>query len=268
MEVLINLIDNAIKFTAPNGAVIVKSYQVDAELEFAYVSVTDTGRGIDPEALPLIFERLYQNRDSIDDNHTGLGLGLYIAKELVTLHGGKIWVESQAGSGSTFFFTLPIYSLPRLLFPVITQNGQLRDSIVLVRVDLTPHSKFLRGNWKETCQQCLDLLRRCVYVDKDLVLPAMGTGPAETFFVVASTDMERVNTMLTRVTEQLGAVQQLEASGTVKVTAMPLSLAGIAEAKTLEEQVQRVAGRVTEMAMQQLGCKYEFNGKEKDPNAN
>jgi signal transduction histidine kinase len=58
LEVLINLIDNGIKFTAPNGSVVVKTYQLETEPEFAYVSITDSGRGIGPEALPLIFERL------------------------------------------------------------------------------------------------------------------------------------------------------------------------------------------------------------------
>jgi signal transduction histidine kinase len=268
LEVLINLIDNGIKFTAPNGSVVVKTYQLETEAEFAYVSIADSGRGIGPEALPLIFERLYQDPDSVDGNRAGLGLGLYIAKELVTLHGGRIWASSQAGSGSTFSFTLPLYSLPKLLLPVLNDNGKLRESIVLVRVDLTPRSNSLRGSWKETCQESLDLLRRCVYAGKDLVLPAMGgSGPAETFFVVASTDMERVNIMLSRILEQVGAVPQLKNSGTLQVTARPVPRELIAKTKTLEEQVQQVAICVTEMAMQDLGCKYGL-GKERDKNAN
>jgi hypothetical protein len=106
-------------------------------------------------------------------------------------------------------------------------------------------------------------------VDKDLVLPAMGSGgPSETFFVVASTDMERVEIMLTRIREQLGALPQLKASGTLTVTAKPLPLAAVAEARTLDEQVQRVANEVTEMAMQELGCKYGFKGKESNKHAN
>jgi signal transduction histidine kinase len=269
VEVLINLIDNGIKFTQPEGSVLIKTYQIESEPEYAYVSITDTGRGIAPEALPLIFERMYQDSDMIDGNRSGLGLGLYIAKELVTLHGGRIWAASHAGSGSTFTFTLPLYSLPKLLAPVIVHCERLRDSIVLVRIDLTPKSASLRGSWKETCQQCLDLLHRCVYVDKDLVLPAMASGsPAETFFVVASTDMERVNIMLTRIREQLSAVPQLNSSGTLQVTAKPLSLRAAAEVKSLDLQVQLVADEVTEMAMQELGCKYGFNGKENNQHAN
>jgi serine/threonine protein kinase len=204
------------------------------------------------EALPLIFERLYQDPDSIDSNRSGLGLGLYIAKELVNLYGGRIWVSSQAGEGSTFSFTLPLYSLPQLLAPVITHESRLRDNFVLLRVDLVPLSNLLRGNWKETSQQCLELLRRCVYVDKDLVLPAMaGDGPEETFFVVASTDMERVNILITRVVEQLGAIPQLKSNATLRVSAKPVAIPESAS-ETLEQQVQSVALRVTEMIKQDL----------------
>ena len=71
-----------------------------------------------------------------------LGLGLYIAKEIVTLRGGRMWVASELGSGSTFSFTLPFYSLAKLLLPAITQHGRLRESIVLVRVELTPPGRF------------------------------------------------------------------------------------------------------------------------------
>ncbi len=261
LEVLINLIDNAIKFTPPEGKVVIKAGALETDSEFAYVSVSDTGRGIAAEALPLIFERLYQDPDSIDSNRSGLGLGLYIAKELVNLHGGRIWVASQAGEGSTFSFTLPLYSLPQLLAPVITHESRLRENFVLLRVDLVPLSNLLRGNWKETSQQCLELLRRCVYVDKDLVLPAMaGDGPEETFFVVASTDMERVNIMITRVVEQLGAIPQLKSNATLRVSAKPVAVPESAS-ETLEQQVQSVALRVTEMIKQDLS-KRGLTGKE------
>jgi signal transduction histidine kinase len=87
LEILINLLDNAVKFTPPEGSVTIKLSQQKTDPEFTYVTVTDTGRGISPEALPLIFERLYQDPDSVDGNRSGLGLGLYIARELVNLQG-------------------------------------------------------------------------------------------------------------------------------------------------------------------------------------
>src|SRR6202167_4049787 len=174
LEVLINLVDNAIKFTPAEGSIMVRANLVEADPGYVYISVSDSGRGISSEAKSLIFERLYQDADSIDNNRSGLGLGLFICREIVRLHEGRIWVASEPGQGSTFTFTLPIYSLAKLLTPVIIHKDRLRAAFVLVRVDLTPFSAALRGNWKQTWQQSLEILQRCIYLDKDLVLPPMG----------------------------------------------------------------------------------------------
>jgi signal transduction histidine kinase len=249
LEVLINLIDNGIKFTPADGAVTVQACLVPTDPDFVYLSVTDTGRGISPEAKALIFERLYQDPDATDNSRKGLGLGLFIARELVRLHGGRIWVVSEPGQGSTFSFTLPLYSLAKLLSPVITKQGALRDGIVLVKVELRSRSNSPRGNWKEVCRSALDRLQRCVYLDKDLVLPPMTTaGPEQTFLVVASTDLARAEIMMTRIREQLGSLPDLKASGEVEVSASAVTLPDLAAEASLHEQVQNVAERVTEMA--------------------
>jgi signal transduction histidine kinase len=116
IEFLINLID-AIKFTPANGSVAVLASMVETDPAAVYISVSDTGRGIPQESLPQVFERLYQDPDSVDDSRAGLGLGLFIAKEIVTLHGGRMWVASEPGAGSTFSFTLPLYSLANAAAP-------------------------------------------------------------------------------------------------------------------------------------------------------
>ena len=272
LEVLINLIDNGIKFTPPDGSVVVKASMVETDPTAVYLSVTDSGRGIPQEALALVFGRLYQDPNAVDGNRSGLGLGLYIAKEIVTLHGGRMWVASEPGSGSTFSFTLPLYSLAKLLLPVITLHGRLREAMVLVRVELTPLSKSLRGSWRETCQRCLDLLRRCIYVDKDLVLPPTGTsGPVETFFVVASTDMKRVPIMMDRIRDQVGALPQLKTGGTLRVTAEMIPSPPAADPRTLEQQIWGVADYVTEIIQQGLqqgpSSGNNFTEKENHKNA-
>jgi signal transduction histidine kinase len=256
LQVLINLIDNGIKFTPPDGSVMVKACMVEADPNMIYLSVSDTGRGIDLEAKNLIFERLYQDPNSIDNSRTGLGLGLFIAKELVELHGGRIWVASEIGNGSTFSFTLPLYSLPKLLFPLITHEGQLRDAVVLLTVELTPVSSSPRGNWKEICRQSLETLRRCVYLDKDLVLPVMGiVGSSETFFVAACTDVERATIMINRIRGQLEAGAGFKAAGALKISATAVPLPSREDARPLEDRVQAVADRITEMAMKALASK-------------
>jgi sigma-B regulation protein RsbU (phosphoserine phosphatase) len=248
LEVLINLVDNAIKFTSPEGSVMVQASMADADAAYVYLSVTDTGRGIGPEAKALIFERLYQDPDSVDNNRSGLGLGLFICREIVRLHEGRIWVSSEPGQGTTFTFTLPVYSMTKLLAPVIAYQDHLRPAFVLVRVELTPLSKPPRGNWKETWQQCLEILRRCVYLDKDLVLPPMGaSGAAETFFIVASTDLQQSGVMTARIREQLERVPDLKSKCTVTLLAAPVDLPSDMSRQTLEQQVQTVAERVTGM---------------------
>jgi signal transduction histidine kinase len=257
LEVLINLLDNAIKFTPADGAVTVKAHMQETDASMVYISVCDTGRGISPEAKALIFERLYQDPDSIDSSRSGLGLGLFICRELIRLHQGTITVASEPGQGSAFTFTIPLYSLAKLLAPVITYEGKLRPSFVLVEVELKPLSNPPRGNWKETWQQCLETLRRCVYLDKDLVLPPMGSlGSSETFFVVASTDMQRSGIMTTRIREQLERIVDLKSKATVTITTTPVEFPA-APAGSLEQQVQRVAECITEMVLKSLGKEQE-----------
>src|SRR2546425_4749252 len=171
LQALLNLIENAIKFTPTEGSVMVKACLVEADHDFVYISVADTGRGITPEARNLIFERLYQDPNSIDDSRKGLGLGLYITRELIRLHGGRIWVESQLGHGTVVSFTLPLFSMAKLLKPVIAVEGRLRDSISLITVELSPLLASSSGNWDRDRHQCLQLLRSCVLPDKDTVLP-------------------------------------------------------------------------------------------------
>ena len=265
LEVLINLIDNGIKFTPAQGAVSVKASLVETDPTSVYVSISDSGRGIPAESIQHVFERLYQDPDAVDGSRAGLGLGLYIAKEIVTLHGGRMWVASEAGTGSTFSFTLPLYSLAKLLLPLITHLGRLREAIVLVRVELTALPNALRGSWRETCQQCLELLRKCIYLDKDLVLPRMGTnGPVETFYVVASTDMERVNIMMERIRGQIGALPKLKATGVLRVTAENIPCPDVTDAGTLEQKVWGIADHVTGIVQQGLGNQEQKNLKDKE----
>src|ERR1700692_4636346 len=250
LEVLINLVDNAIKFTPPDGTVTLQASVVEADPSSIYISVSDTGRGIGPEAKALIFERLYQDPESVDNNRSGLGLGLFICREIIRLHEGRIWLSSEPGQGSTFTFTLPVYSLAKLLAPVVTYQDSLRPSFVLVRIELTPLTNPPRGNWKETWQQCLEVVRRCVYLDKDLLLPPMGTsGTTETFFIVASTDLKSSGIMTTRIREQLERVPDLKTKCTLTITTVPVEIPSAGEAVALPERVQSVADCVTRMIM-------------------
>jgi len=106
-QVISNLLNNAIKYTPPGGEIIVTAREAPAHPELLHVSVRDTGCGIAKEHQEHIFDRLYQVKAGDATTEQGVGLGLYLCRELVQLHGGNIWVDSELGQGSTFCFVLP-----------------------------------------------------------------------------------------------------------------------------------------------------------------
>ena len=115
VKILHQLVSNAIKFTAPGGKVTITvnhtenpqdHYVTACSRGFLEISVADTGIGIRPEDYEKIFSEFYQGDAMLSQELEGTGLGLTVARELVVLHGGKIWVESHEGKGSTFTFTL------------------------------------------------------------------------------------------------------------------------------------------------------------------
>jgi signal transduction histidine kinase len=103
-QVLLNLLSNALKFTPEGGRIDVSARAHD---EVAEVSVADTGVGIAPEDQEAVFEE-FRQVGAADKKVEGTGLGLALSRKFIELHGGRIWVKSQVGQGSTFTFTLPV----------------------------------------------------------------------------------------------------------------------------------------------------------------
>ena len=121
-QVLFNLLNNAARFTE-RGSVTVR---VRRERDEVIFSVTDTGVGIAPEDIPRVFQEFHQLDGTTRRRHGGAGLGLAISKRFVELHGGRIWVESELGRGSTFYFSLPI----RRAEPVLLSESRPAESSV------------------------------------------------------------------------------------------------------------------------------------------
>jgi signal transduction histidine kinase len=103
-QLVINLVENALKYSPHDSRVVIRVWQAGAE---AHLSVQDRGIGVPLEDQPLVFERFHRARNVDDRRFAGMGLGLYIARGIVEQHGGRIWLDSTPGAGSTFFVALP-----------------------------------------------------------------------------------------------------------------------------------------------------------------
>ena len=123
---LTNLIDNAIKYSPDGGSVTVRIDGGSGEADLT-VSVRDHGLGLDAEQAERVFERFYRAGDPVGGAPRGVGLGLFLCKRLVEAQGGRIWVESEPGVGSTFRFTLPA-----LVEPEIGTDAQQPSAVVLL----------------------------------------------------------------------------------------------------------------------------------------
>ncbi|MDO8536661.1 MAG: ATP-binding protein, partial [bacterium] len=101
-----NLLVNSVKYNIENGEIVVKVEQTPDE-PFLEVSIKDTGVGISRDAIPNLFKKFFRSDVARKSDTEGSGLGLYIAKNIIQSHGGKIWVESEPDRGSIFYFTIP-----------------------------------------------------------------------------------------------------------------------------------------------------------------
>jgi PAS domain S-box-containing protein len=124
-QVIANLLSNAIKFSPQGGTVTIGA---GLEGDTVKVWVSDQGIGIPPEALPSLFKKFFRvdNRDTRSIGGTGLGLAL--VKEIIKAHGGRVWVESTAGKGSCFFFTLPLSDASQTKHPSSPQSTAAHDT--------------------------------------------------------------------------------------------------------------------------------------------
>jgi PAS domain S-box-containing protein len=151
-QIMVNLVNNAIKFTERGSVDFGYTVKEDTLIEFF---VKDTGPGLSREELNMIFERFKRARRSEENNIVGTGLGLAISKNLVQLLGGEMWVDSTAGAGTTFLFTLPylrstvLHAAPDDPYQSETEYNWLGKTILIVEDDLNSF-KFLNALLKKT----------------------------------------------------------------------------------------------------------------------
>ena len=245
-QILINLIDNGTKFAPRGGSVTVASRPYVENEGFLCLSVSDTGCGISSENREIIFDRLSQVRSTTEASRGGLGLGLFISRELVSRHGGRIWVESELGQGSIFYFTLPVFSLAKLCAPVLTAPNLEAGCVTLIAVDVAQVEGAVQT---DILQEVRKVLERCIRPGQDVLLPSMSDAdPTKTFFIIACTDAKGSEVIASRMAREL---RKFDSASKLKPVISSTTLL-LAPGQFGEEQIGDVAARVDQLVQAHL----------------
>jgi PAS domain S-box-containing protein len=215
-QILDNLLSNAIKFSPEKGNIRVQARISNQNGGFLRISVIDSGPGIALAEQKKIFDYLYQIEGQNEINGTGFGIGLYICKELVSSHGGRIWVKSRPGQGSTFSFTLPVFSLERQLDSIVKAADLITHSVALITVEIShnenhplkrkPDEAALRDAWS--------VLQKCVLPNLVVLLPRVPhTMSKEFFFIVACVNQDSARVLVEQLHHKLAECRSLQDSG-------------------------------------------------------
>jgi signal transduction histidine kinase len=245
-QILINLVDNGIKFTPAGGSVTVGSRPFVEGDDFLCLWVSDTGCGISPEDLEIVFDRLAQIKSPVEASRSGLGLGLFIARDLVSRHNGRIWVESQLNQGSTFYFTLPVFSLARLFAPIFTAHNLELGVVTFIAVDIAAVESTGQA---EILPEIRGILERSIHTGLDILLPEMNEAePGETFFIVACTGANGSAAIKERIRREL---LHFDDASRLKPVISSTALA-VARGLSREEQIAELAAQIKVLIQEHL----------------
>jgi signal transduction histidine kinase len=248
-QILIILIDNAIKFTPPKGVVMIHAHVDQAQPDSLLVEVSDSGCGVSPELTEKIFDRLYKVADTSQDGRRGLGLGLFICRELVTRQGGRISVKNQPQQGSVFSFTLPKFSLTRLIAPMLKNNGHAEAPVGLVAVSIAaPREEVVDERWQHWTREARRAVQACLAPDVELLLPEMGsTRKGECAFVLTTAGHAEVAALARRIRKECVGLDQLRKAGlSCSVSSSVLEPAPTVGGGSIEERIETVSRRITQ----------------------
>ncbi len=253
-QILIILLDNAIKFTPKGGAVSVRARLQEGDAEFVVLEVRDTGCGMSAEASERVFDRLYQVEQPSQASRKGLGLGLFICKELVTRQGGKIWVKSDPLGGSTFSFTLPVFSLNNVIAPLLKDDRWPAESVALVMAEISFKGEGSAEFQQEWRREVRDLVQRCLLPNLDVVLPRASYGAeGERIFVAAFADEKGASVLAKRIGDQFECIPQLKRTDvTLSVTYAMLKPFPQEGGEPLESMVTTMAASLEESIKSQI----------------
>jgi signal transduction histidine kinase len=261
-QILIILVDNAIKFTPANGAVKIRARRLEEDPNLVLLEVSDSGCGISPDMTERIFERLLQVSDPALAGRKGLGLGLYICKELVTRQGGHIWAKSTPGQGAVFSVTLPVFSLANLIAPAIRKKLRTDGPITIVVTEIGSQTGWLSDEVRaEESHGIRDLLQGCLHSELDVLLPTMCfAGPVELFFIVAVTDGIGGTAITKRIREQSDSSEHMHQAGlTLSTSYRLLGAIKRTASESVEDCREKAATKIQELMNEEISSRMVGN---------
>jgi signal transduction histidine kinase len=263
-QILIILLDNAIKFTPANGTVKVQARIFEEDPSLVVLEVSDSGCGISPDLTERIFERLFQASDPSVAGRKGLGLGLYICRDLVTRQGGTILAKSAPGQGAVFSVTFPVFSLLSLIAPALRRDGRTEAPITVVATEVGSQTGWLSDEMRrDQCREIRNLLRGCLHSDIDVLLPKTGfTGAVELFFIVAITDAIGGEAISKRIRKQLDGSEHIKQAGLIFSTSYrSIEVIKRNASESREEHLENVATSIQKFMNEQIASRMVANGK-------
>jgi hypothetical protein len=239
----------------------VRARMSDKDPSLVVLEVADSGCGISADMTERIFERLFQTSDPSLEGRNGLGLGLYICKELVTRQGGQIWAKSVLGKGTVFSVTLPIFSLPNLISPAFSKEVSADRPVTIVVTEIGSKSGWLSDDVRaEQSHRVREVLQHCLQSDLDILMPKMGAaGGVELFFVVALTDSIGGEAISKRIRERLQEHVR-QASLTVSTSYQLLPPVKRKSKESVEEHLERLSAGIQELIELETSSRMVVNG--------
>jgi signal transduction histidine kinase len=263
-QILIILLDNAIRFTPAGGAVTVQARILEEDPSLLILEVSDSGCGISTDSIDRIFERLFQASDPASAGRKGLGLGLYICKELVTRQGGHIWAKHAPGHGAVFSVTLPLFSLPHLIARALGKAGRTGGAITLVVTEIGSTTGWLSDEARDAHSHGVrELLQRSLHSELDVLLPKMGfAGAVELFFIVAMTGGIGGEAIAKRIRQQFDDSERPQRVGLTHSTSYrslePIKrIAG----QPMEDCLETAATKIQELINEEISARMVTHGQ-------